>query len=50
MLSDTICLSRSNKKNDANDRKAKNIQRNESLDKYPSLPQSVLVLVRPSIY
>ena len=50
MLSDTICLSRSNKKNDANDRKAKNIQRNESLDKYPSLSQSVLVLVRPSIY
>lgn len=50
MLSDTICLSSPNKKNDANDRKAKNIQINESLNKYPSLPKSVLVLVCPSIY
>jgi hypothetical protein len=31
-LSDTICTSRPNKKTDANDRKAKNIQRNESLN------------------
>ena len=48
-LSNTICTA--NKKNDANDndRKAKNIQRNESLDKYRSLPQKVLVLVLPGM-
>ena len=33
-----------------NDGKAKNIQRNESLDKYRSSPNSALVLVLPSIY
>ena len=43
-LSYTTCTSRPNKKSDANDRKAKNIQISESLDKYPSLPESVLVL------
>ena len=37
-LSNSICNSNVNKKNDANDRKAKkNIPRNESLDKYRSL-------------
>jgi hypothetical protein len=40
---------RVNKKNDANDNdsRMKNIQRNESLDKYRSLPQRVLTLVLP---
>ena len=37
--------------NDANDNdmKAKDIQRNESLDRYRSLPQRVLVLVLPGM-
>ena len=51
-LSNTICNIRANKKNDVNDndKKAKkNIQRNESLDKYRSLPQRALVLVLPGI-
>ena len=45
-LSDTICTSSTNKKSDINDscRKAKNNQRNESLDKYRSSPQSALML------
>lgn len=46
-LSNTINNSRASTKNDANNnRKAKNIQRNESLDKYQSLSQRVLVLPR----
>jgi hypothetical protein len=47
-LSNTIQNSKASKKNDANDndRQAKkNIQRNESLDNYRSLPQRVLVLI-----
>lgn len=49
-LSNSICNSNANKKNDANDRKAKkNIPRNESLDKYRSLRQRVLVLVLPGV-
>ena len=48
-LSNTICNMGANRKNDANDNdsRTKNIQRNESLDKYRSLPQRVLVLVFP---
>lgn len=51
-LSNTIHNSKASKKNEANDNdmKAKNnIQRNESLDKYQSIPQRVLVLVLPGI-
>ena len=48
-LSNTIQNSKASKKNDDandNDRQAKkNIQRNESLDNYRSLPQRVLVLI-----
>ncbi len=41
----TIYTSKANKKDDTNinDRKANNIQRNESLDKYRSVPQSLTI-------
>ena len=49
-LSNTINNSRASTKNDANNnREAKNIQRNESLDKYQSLSQRLLVLVLPGM-
>jgi hypothetical protein len=46
MLSGTHYSSTANKGNDINnnDKKLNNIQRNESLDKYRSLPQSLVML------
>ena len=42
---DTIYSSKANKKNEFNNNKANNIERNESLDKYRSLLQNLIVLV-----
>jgi hypothetical protein len=49
---DWIYTSTAGKESDIqhNDKKANNIPRNESLDKYRSLSQSLVVLRLPSIY